>query len=93
MVQWSTGEASPPSGLAFQDGALWVAALRGERLWRIPVGGDGSLGEPQSLFEGEYGRLRSVVATPDGAVWFSTSNRDGRGDPAEGDDRILMLRP
>ena len=92
VVQWSTGEASP-SGLAFQDGALWVAALRGERLWRIPVAGDGALGEPQSLFDGEYGRLRTVVATPDGAVWFSTSNRDGRGDPGDGDDRILVLRP
>ena len=57
------------------------------------MAGDGALGEPQSLFDGEYGRLRTVVATPDGAVWFSTSNRDGRGDPGEGDDRILMLRP
>ncbi|MFC0447670.1 PQQ-dependent sugar dehydrogenase [Rhodococcus jostii] len=92
VIQWATGDASP-SGLAFHDGSLWMAALRGERLWRIPVGGDGSLGEPQSLFEGEYGRLRTVVATPDGALWFSTSNRDGRGDPGDGDDRILMLRP
>ncbi|MGW5145272.1 PQQ-dependent sugar dehydrogenase [Rhodococcus koreensis] len=90
VIQWSTGEASP-SGLAFHDGALWVAALRGERLWRIPVGADGAVGEPQSLFEGEYGRLRTVVATPDGTVWFSTSNRDGRGDPGASDDRILEI--
>lgn len=92
VVQWPTDEASP-SGVAYLDGSLWVAALRGERLWRIPVGGDGSLGEPQSLFAGEYGRLRTVVATPDGVLWFSTSNRDGRGSPAENDDRILAVRP
>ncbi|MCQ4121182.1 PQQ-dependent sugar dehydrogenase [Rhodococcus tibetensis] len=92
VVQWPTDEASP-SGVAFLDGSLWVAALRGERLWRIPVGGDGSLGEPQSLFAGEYGRLRTVVATPDGALWFSTSNRDGRGSPADSDDRIFAVRP
>ncbi|MEV0945072.1 PQQ-dependent sugar dehydrogenase [Rhodococcus sp. NPDC049939] len=92
VLQWRPSEASP-SGLAFLDGSLWVAALRGERLWQIPVGADGSLGEPQSLFEGEYGRLRTVVATPDGALWFTTSNRDGRGTPAEGDDRILEIRP
>jgi glucose/arabinose dehydrogenase len=91
VVQWPTGDASP-SGIAFLDGSLWVAALRGERLWRIPVGGDGTLGEPQSLFEGEFGRLRTVVATPGGDLWFSTSNRDGRGNPGDGDDRILMLR-
>ncbi len=92
VVQWPTDEASP-SGVAYLVGSLWVAALRGERLWRIPVGGDGSLGEPQSLFAEEYGRLRTVVATPDGVLWFSTSNRDGRGSPAESDDRILAVRP
>jgi hypothetical protein len=45
------------------------------------------------LYVGEYGRLRTVVATPAGALWFTTSNRDGRGFPAEGDDRILQIRP
>jgi hypothetical protein len=45
------------------------------------------------LYVGEYGRLRTVVATPAGAMWFTTSNRDGRGFPAEGDDRILQIRP
>ncbi|MFZ2178176.1 MAG: PQQ-dependent sugar dehydrogenase [Rhodococcus sp. (in: high G+C Gram-positive bacteria)] len=92
VVQWSTDEASP-SGLAFQDGSLWVAALRGERLWRIPVNDDGSLGAPQPLFVGSYGRLRTVVATPQGTVWFGTSNRDGRGTPSAADDRILEFAP
>jgi glucose/arabinose dehydrogenase len=91
-VEWPTGDASP-SGLAFHGGSLWVACLRGERLYRIPVGGDGTLGEPAALFAGQYGRLRTVVPAPDGALWVTTSNRDGRGDPRPGDDRILALQP
>jgi hypothetical protein len=70
-----------------------VACLRGERLYQIPVGGDGALGEPAAVFAGQYGRLRTVVAAPDGTLWFSTSNRDGRGDPRPEDDRILQHRP
>ena len=70
-----------------------MAALRGERLFRIPVRADGSVGDPASLFVGEFGRLRTVVVAPDGALWFTTSNRDGRGDPRPGDDRILAFRP
>jgi glucose/arabinose dehydrogenase len=92
VIQWSTDEASP-SGLAYFGGSLWVAALRGERLFQIPVGADGSAGAPASLFVGQYGRLRTVVAAPDGTLWFTTSNRDGRGSPRAGDDRILQFRP
>ena len=92
VVEWATGDASP-SGLAYYGGSLWVACLRGERLYRIPVGGDGALGEPAALFAGQYGRLRTVVPAPNGTLWFSTSNRDGRGEPGPGDDRILQLQP
>ncbi|MGV0799970.1 PQQ-dependent sugar dehydrogenase, partial [Mycolicibacterium elephantis] len=92
VIQWGVDEASP-SGLAFWGGALWVAALRGQRLFRIPVGADGALGSPEALFVGQFGRLRTVVAAPDGALWFTTSNRDGRGSPRDGDDRILQFRP
>ena len=70
-----------------------MAALRGQRLFQVPVGGDGALGEPVSLFIGQYGRLRTVAAAPDGTLWFTTSNRDGRGSPRDGDDRILQFRP
>jgi glucose/arabinose dehydrogenase len=41
----------------------------------------------------EYGRIRDVAEGPDGYLYFSTSNRDGRGKPAEDDDRILRLVP
>lgn len=90
-VTWSTEDASP-SGLAFADGSLWMAALRGQRLWRIPLEGD-TTGEPVGLLSGDYGRIRTVVTTPDGDLWVATSNRDGRGSPADEDDRILLVSP
>jgi glucose/arabinose dehydrogenase len=92
VVTWSTSEASP-SGLAHWRGALYVAALRGERLWRVPLDGEGRAGKPEALLQGTYGRLRTVVTAPDGALWVATNNRDGRGRAREGDDRILRFRP
>ncbi|WP_019876368.1 PQQ-dependent sugar dehydrogenase [Sporichthya polymorpha] len=86
---WPTSEASP-SGLAFAGGSLWMAALRGQRLWQIPVTGTGT-GKPVAHFEGEYGRLRTVALAPDGSLWLITNNTDGRGRPADGDDRILRI--
>jgi glucose/arabinose dehydrogenase len=91
QVVWHTSEASP-SGLAFRDGHLWLASLRGERLWRIDVDGTRAT-HPADFFVGKYGRMRTVVVAPDGNLWVTTSNRDGRGDPGGEDDRILLVRP
>lgn len=88
LVTWRPEEASP-SGAAVLGDDLWVAALRGRRLWRVPVAG----GPPEPLLVGAYGRLRAAVAAPDGSLWVLTSNRDGRGDPVEADDRILRVTP
>ncbi|MEU0841266.1 PQQ-dependent sugar dehydrogenase [Streptomyces sp. NPDC005962] len=90
VEQWKTAEASP-SGIAFAKGSIWMAGLRGERLWRIPLRGTKPVAEPQAFLTKKYGRLRSVVATDDGGLWVVTSNTDGRGDPAKQDDRILRL--
>lgn len=90
IVTWETSEASP-SGAAVAGGSLYVAALRGERLWRVPLDGQGGAGEPEALLEGDFGRLRAAQTAPDGSLWVLTSNRDGRGDPAGTDDRVLRL--
>ncbi|MFF7890505.1 PQQ-dependent sugar dehydrogenase [Streptomyces sp. NPDC007907] len=89
--QWTTAEASP-SGIAYAQGSVWMAGLRGKRLWRVPLDGTAASAEPQAFLEGEYGRLRTVVAAGADRLWLVTSNTDGRGDPKAGDDRILELR-
>jgi glucose/arabinose dehydrogenase len=89
FVTWRTEDASP-SGLAFARGSLWAGALNGERLWEVPVTASGT-GKPRGWFVGDYGRLRTVVRAPDGNLWVTTSNRDGRGAPAPEDDRILEI--
>jgi len=92
IVTWDTSDASP-SGLAYANGSLWMGALRGERLWQIPLAEDGSPGVPVAHWSGEYGRLRAVTVAPDGSVWVGTSNKDGRGRVRDGDDRILAVTP
>lgn len=89
-VVWTTDEASP-SGAAVAGDDLYVAALRGRRLWRVPLDGKGGAGEPVALLQGDYGRLRTVALAPDGALWVTTSNRDGRGEPDDTDDRVLRI--
>ncbi|TQL95341.1 glucose/arabinose dehydrogenase [Actinoallomurus bryophytorum] len=90
LLTWTTDEASP-SGLAYAGGSLWAGALGGRRLWQVPVAANGTVGKPVAHFTARYGRLRAVAAAPDGSLWVSTSNRDGRGDPKQGDDRILVI--
>lgn len=93
VAQWKTSEASP-SGIAFVKGSIWMAGLRGERLWRIPLSGKGDgepLAAPQPFLEGKYGRLRTVLAAGGDKLWLVTSNTDTRGTPKPGDDRILVM--
>jgi glucose/arabinose dehydrogenase len=89
LVTWPVREASP-SGMAIAGTIAYVDALRGERLWTLPLGGD-TIGEPTAQLTGTYGRLRTVQVAPDGALWVTTSNTDGRGDVRDGDDRILRF--
>ncbi|WP_227357004.1 PQQ-dependent sugar dehydrogenase [Haladaptatus salinisoli] len=82
-----------PASAAFHDGAFYFGALAGEHLHRVEFGPDGRTVESdERLFEGEFGRVRSVVDGSDG-LYFVTSNRDGRGTPANADDRILRWTP
>ena len=90
LLTWNTNQASP-SGLAFAGNTLWLATLQGKRVYRIPVLGPGQVGTPTGILDGQFGRLRTIVAAPDGALWLTTSNRDGRGDPSASDDRVIRL--
>ncbi|MEU5325790.1 PQQ-dependent sugar dehydrogenase [Streptomyces parvus] len=93
VAQWKTSEASP-SGIAYAEGSIWMAGLRGERLWRIPLSGEKAgepLAAPQAFLEEEHGRLRTVVSAGGDRLWLLTSNTDGRGTEQDGDDRILQV--
>jgi glucose/arabinose dehydrogenase len=89
VAQWSTDEASP-SGIAYVRDTVFLASLRGQRLWQVPVL-DGVAGTPTDFAAGEFGRLRAAALAPDGSLWVLTNNTDGRGEPREGDDRILRV--
>jgi glucose/arabinose dehydrogenase len=90
IVQWHTDEASP-SGLAYAEGSLWMAALKGERLWRVPLNGTEASAAPEAFLTGRYGRLRTVVSAGGDRLWLTTSETDRRGTPVKGDDRLLEL--
>ena len=47
----------------------------------------------EALLEGVFGRIRDVVAGPDGALYFTTSNRDGRAQAGPNDDQVLRVVP
>jgi glucose/arabinose dehydrogenase len=88
-VTWGTDECSP-AGLAITRSTAYVGALQGECLFEVPLDGTNA-GRPVAHFAGEHGRIRTVVLAPDGALWVTTSNTDGRGRPTSGDDRIFRV--
>jgi len=74
-------------------GSMLFGTLRGEGLRRITFAADGSVAGEEVLYEDTYGRIRDVAVGPDGAVYFTTSNQDGRGTVRSGDDRIFRIAP
>jgi glucose/arabinose dehydrogenase len=91
LASWPTEESSC-SGVAVLERTIATACLLGQRVWLVGTTGNGtSLGQPQALLSGEYGRLRGLVAAPDGSLWVSTSNREDGGDPSPDDDQIIRL--
>ncbi|NEA66880.1 PQQ-dependent sugar dehydrogenase [Streptomyces sp. SID12488] len=89
---WGVADASP-SGIAIVRNVVYMASLRGERLWRIPINGDNeSVGTPTAYYVGTYGRLRTVTKVP-GAdqLWLSTTNSDNNGGEPDGADKIFRV--
>lgn len=88
VAVWAPDEASP-SGIAVIDDVVYVAGLRGQRLWLYDTTTPSI--EPWPVYTGEFGRLRDVVAGPGDTFWVLTNNTDGRGSPGRDDDRLLQL--
>lgn len=94
-----TPAVAPASGIFYRGNAFpefrgnfFFGCLRGQCLIRVQLDGRRVLGQ-ERLLDAQYGRLREVAEGPDGALYVSTSNRDGRGSPDVADDRILRLVP
>jgi glucose/arabinose dehydrogenase len=94
--------ATPPSpyqsagGCAVESGRIWVASLSGDALISASLSGIPNapkVGAFVPVLKNRYGRLRTVVAAPDGALWLTTSNRDGHGKPVAADERVIRYLP
>lgn len=93
-IATSGGSATwAPSGLAFANGSLFFSGLRGMTLYELPLREDGTAGVLKAHLSGAYGRLRANVIGPDGNLYLTTSNRDGRGTARTGDDKVLRVYP
>jgi glucose/arabinose dehydrogenase len=93
-----TPSCAPASGMFYRGSAFpefkgnyFFGCLRGEGMIRVVL--DGRRPVSQEILISKYGRIRDVAEGPDGYLYFSTSNRDGRGKPTSDDDRIIRLVP
>lgn len=66
------------------SGSLFVATLQEQDLRRFAVSGS-TVVPKEVLYDQKYGRLRSLVVGPDGALYVTTSNGSG--------DRIVRIAP
>jgi glucose/arabinose dehydrogenase len=81
-------------GCAAAPGGIFLGALDGQRVHAFALDGTGAVvGDAEQFLGGAYGRLRTVVLDAEGALWITTSNRDGVGIPTEDDDRVLRILP
>ena len=95
--------AIAPSGASFYRAQrfpsfvnnFFVATLRGMHIHRIRIDPSSPrrIMAQELLLEGRFGRIRDVISGPDGLIYFSTSNNDGRGSATSSDDRIARLVP
>jgi glucose/arabinose dehydrogenase len=75
-------------------GAVFLGALDGKRVHAVTLDDTGAVsGKPEEFLADRYGRLRSVALDADGALWITTSNKDGVGTPGKDDDRVLRIQP
>lgn len=88
-IAQSAGDTWAPGGSAIIGDTLYFSGLRGAALYTYPIGG----GNVTEQFKDEFGRIREVIAGPDGMLYMTTSNNDGRGNPADNDDKIIRVNP
>ncbi|HEY3251560.1 MAG TPA: PQQ-dependent sugar dehydrogenase [Ignavibacteria bacterium] len=96
-----TPAEAPASGVFIKSDKIpeyknnfFFGCLRGEGIIRVVVDeNDRTKVKSYEKFATDFGRIRDVAEGPDGYIYFSTSNRDGRGKVREGDDKIFRITP
>ena len=86
---WSTSSCSC-SGIAIVGSTIFIGAQRGERLYTLEISGS-SVGSQKSYFQGQFGRIRTVEASPDGDIWMTTSDGDKDSTPNNSNTKILHV--
>ncbi len=91
---YNSGESDTwaPSGAAFLNGSVYFSGLRGQSLYEAVID-NGRVVSFRKHLDGEYGRIREIVAGLDKMLYITTSNKDGRGVPRGGDDKIIRINP
>lgn len=90
FVEWSPTSTCSPAGIAVANGRAWLGALRGQCVFSVRLRGPHA-GRIRRHFADRFGRVRQVMRAPDGSLWITTSNRDGRGSPGPHDDRVIRV--
>lgn len=90
FVRWSPTSTCSPAGIAVARGRAWLGALRGQCVYSVVLRGPNAR-RKAAYFAGRFGRIRQVAAAPDGSLWITTSNRDGRGRARSGDDKVIRV--
>ncbi len=92
-LQSGASDTWAPASAAYLKGSLFFGGLRGEALYEAVLRGGNSVSELKTHLKGVYGRIRTVRVGPDGMLYLTTSNRDGRGNPASDDDILIRVDP
>lgn len=91
--KWHSGDDTwAPASALYLNGSIFFGGLKGETLYEAVLSGT-TVTELKKHFTGDYGRIRTIRKGPDGMIYMTTSNRDGRGSPASTDDRIIRINP
>lgn len=90
FAEWSPTSICSPAGIAVARGRAWLGALRGRCVYSVPLRG-ANAGKKYRHFTDRFGRIRQVAAAPDGSLWITTSNRDGRTSPGPDDDKVIRI--
>src|SRR5690606_14655618 len=81
-----------PGGGDFIGSSFYFGGLRGITLYEAVIA-ENAVTEVREHFSGDFGRIREVITGPDGLLYITTSNQDGRGIPGDSDDRVIRINP